>query len=122
MQGYLLLFVSIVFLLFGIQRSSSLYGLADGKQGILTSSCSYSKTGLKKPCAKKCLKHQTHSIPKGAANVATDCNQQLYAVVTVPDSNKLHSFDVVRVTNVADIHQHLSSPYLEKEHAPPRIS
>jgi hypothetical protein len=121
MKTYLLLFFSTLLLLFSIQKSSSLPGFADFKQNFVSKSCAYSKQGLKKPCAKKCLKHQTHSESKGAANMVTDCTQQVYAVVSAQQLPSFYTLAIVQATIVTDSNQ-LLSPYLETEHAPPRLS
>ncbi|WP_162426654.1 hypothetical protein [Pontibacter pudoricolor] len=121
MKTYLLLFVSTLFLLFGIQKSSSLPGAADFKQRFVSKSCKYSNQGFKKPCAKKCLKHQTHSEQKGAANVVTDCPQQTYGVASAQLLPAFYTLAVVQSTIVTNSNKHLS-PYLETEHAPPRLS
>ncbi|WP_242929153.1 hypothetical protein [Pontibacter vulgaris] len=121
MKTYLLLFLSTMFLLFGIQKSSSLPGFADFKQGIVSQSCKYSKHGFKKPCAKKCLKHQSHSEQKGAATTLTDCTQQAYAVVAAQQHHTFYTSVIAQSAIVTGINKHLS-PYLETEHAPPRLS
>ncbi|NDK55637.1 hypothetical protein [Pontibacter fetidus] len=121
MKSYLLLFFSTIFLLFGIQKSSSLPGVADFKQNLVTQSCKYSKHGLKKPCSKKCLKHTSHSEQKGAATTVSDCTQQAYAIVTAQQQHTFYTSAIVRSTIVTGINKHLS-PFLETEHAPPRLS
>jgi hypothetical protein len=121
MKTYLLLFFSIILLLFGIQKSGSLPGVADLKQHIVSKSCNYSNKGIKKPCAKKCLKHQTHSESKSAANMVTDCGQQVYAIVSSQQLHAFYTIAIVQPAIVTNTNQHLS-PYLETEHAPPRLA
>ncbi|MER2996605.1 hypothetical protein [Pontibacter populi] len=120
MKTYLLLFFSTLLLLFGIQKSSSLPGFADFKQSLVSKSCNYSHQGFKKPCTKKCLKHQTHSESKSAANTVTDCTQQVYAIVSSQQLHAFYSLIIVQPAIVTNSNQH-QSPYLETEHAPPRL-
>ncbi|WP_139308008.1 hypothetical protein [Pontibacter flavimaris] len=113
--------MSTLFLLFALQKSSNLPGVADFKQSLVAKGCKYGNSGLKKPCTKKCLKHQTHSESKGAANMVTDCTQQVYAIVTVQQLPSFYTMAMVQAIIVTDSNQHIS-PYLETEHAPPRLS
>ncbi|MER2999156.1 hypothetical protein [Pontibacter populi] len=121
MKNSLLLFLSIMLLLFGIQKSSILPSVAEMKQVILAKSCSHTKQGFKKPCARKCIKHQSHSEPKGAATTVTDCGQQVYAVAPAGGQNSFYQPYLIRTTIVSDSRQ-LLSPFLETDHAPPRLS
>ncbi len=120
MKSHLLLFFSIMLLLLSLQKSSK-YNFADARQVVLVKSCSYAHPGIKKPCAKKCIRHQTHSQSKGAATVVVDCGQQLYAVVHTLEIATSYNSATAQTVKVSNAPQHLS-PYLETEHAPPRLS
>ena len=120
MRNYLLLFVSFTLLLFTMPKNSSMRSFA--QQGELAKSCSYSKRFSKKACAQKCLKHQTHSDKQNnAAATATDCNQQVYAVVNALPSEPIIIFKANPDFILPHIQNHLS-PVLEHEPEPPRFS
>ncbi|PVY42238.1 hypothetical protein [Pontibacter virosus] len=86
MKHTLLLLLSTMLLLFTLaQPNKSVNGFACALKSELKAADAHKK--LKRPCAKKCLKHQTHSERKNAANVTIDCGQQLYAVVADAQSD-----------------------------------
>ncbi len=120
MRNYLLLFVSFTLLLFAMPKNSSMHSFA--QQGELAKSCSYSKRFTKKACIKKCLKHQTHSGKQNnAAATATDCGQQINAVVNTLPSESILLFKSNPDFILPHIRKHLS-PVLEHDPEPPRFS
>ncbi len=120
MRNYLLLFASFTLLLFALPKNSSLRGFA--QQVALNKSCAYSDNGVKKSCARKCIKHQTHNEQqKNAAGLAVDCSQQVYAVVNALYTAPLPSFRAKHDFILPLIRKHLS-PVLEHDPEPPRLS
>ncbi|MBC5994380.1 hypothetical protein [Pontibacter cellulosilyticus] len=120
MRTYLLLFLSILLLLFALPKNSSLRSFA--QQAELKKACSYSKRFVKKTCARKCLKHQTHSENQNnAANLGTDCNQQVYALVSALQAEPLIYLQAKRAFKTPLVRKHLS-PDLEHDPEPPRFS
>lgn len=120
MKNYLLLFVSFTLLLFAIPKSGSMRSFAQPAE--LTKSCSNSKGFGKKPCAKKCLKHQTHPDQQNnAAGISSDCSQQVYAVVNNLYSEPFPFFNIKLNFILPNIRKHLS-PVLEYDPEPPRLS
>ncbi|MBD1396453.1 hypothetical protein H9Q13_04695 [Pontibacter sp. JH31] len=120
MKHYLLLFLSTLLFLFTLtQPSKSVSGLACAIKNELKVADNYQKR--KSPCAKKCLKHQTHSEQKSAANVTIDCGQQLYAVIADIQSKTLFKSGAGQplITSVQDKHQ---DPHLGADPDPPRLS
>ncbi|WP_018477728.1 hypothetical protein [Pontibacter roseus] len=120
MKNYLLLFVSLTLLLFATPKNDSLRSFA--QQAALKKDCTYSKRFGKKPCAKKCLKHQTHSNQQNnATGIAADCSQQVYAVVNELHSELINLLSAKQDFTLPHIRKHLS-PVLEYDPKPPRIS
>ena len=121
MKSYLLLFFSILLLLFTLPRPDrNVSRFAGTEQAVLKKSCN-SKRLARRTCAKKCLKHQTHSEQQNAASFATDCSQQLYAVVAAeqPDAG----IALVALEPVIRFAQKKHpSPILESEPDPPRVA
>ncbi|MFD1184797.1 hypothetical protein [Pontibacter rugosus] len=120
MKNYLLLSLSFMLLLFALPKNSSMRSFAE--QAALKKDCTYSKRFGKRPCIRKCLKHQTHSRQQNSASgVASDCSQQVYALV-----NTLHEMPVVFFTAkpsvvLPQLRKHLP-PVLENDPEPPRLS
>ncbi|MEJ8803383.1 hypothetical protein [Pontibacter sp. H249] len=120
MRTYLLLFLSTLLLLFALPKNSNLRSYA--QQGELRKSCSYSKRFVKKPCTRKCLKHQTPSENQNnAANLATDCHQQVYALVHSLQTEPFVYPLAKRTYILPRIRKHLP-PDLEHDPEPPRLS
>jgi hypothetical protein len=108
MNHYLLLLLSAMLFLFTLaQPNKPVNGNACALKSELKAADDHKK--LKRPCAKKCLKHQTHSGQKNAANVTIDCGQQFYAVMANKQSETLFK-------SVAG--QQLMAPVQLKHHAP----
>ncbi|MBB6610530.1 hypothetical protein H7F15_05740 [Pontibacter sp. Tf4] len=120
MRYYLLLFVSLTLLLFMMPKNDSLRSFA--QQSTLKKGCTYSRHFGKKPCAKKCLKHQAHSGQQSnAAGIVIDCSQQVYAIVNELPSELFISFVSPYKFTIPHIRKHLA-PVLEYDPEPPRIS
>ncbi|MFD2513280.1 hypothetical protein ACFSRY_05335 [Pontibacter locisalis] len=120
MRSYLLLFLSTLLLLFALPKNSSLRSFA--QQAELKKTCSSSKRFAKKPCARKCLKHQTHSENhNNAANLVTDCSQQIYAIINSLQAKPIIYQPTKRALILPHIRKHLS-PDLEHDPEPPRFS
>lgn len=120
MKNYLLLFVSLTLLLFAMPKNDSMRSFA--QQAALKKDCQYSKRFGKKPCAKKCLKHQTHSNQQNnAAGIASDCGQQVYAVINDLPSDSFISSTPQHYFVLPHLRKHLS-PVLEYDPEPPRLS
>lgn len=120
MINYLLLFVSFTLLLFTMPKNSNMRSLAQQQE--LNKSCANSQPSGKKRCAKKCLKHQTHSNQQeNAAGIASDCSQQVYAVVNTLKSEPIISYRSEPDFILPHLRKYLS-PVLEYEPEPPRLS
>jgi hypothetical protein len=120
MKNYLLLFVSFTLLLFAMPKRDSLRSFA--QQAALKKNCSYSNHSGKKHCAKKCLKHQTHSGDQNnAAGIASDCSQQVFAIVHDLQTESISSFTSQQDFILPHILKH-HSPVLEYDPQPPRLS
>lgn len=120
MKNYLLLFLSLTLLLFAIPKNGSIRSFA--QQAALKKDCQYSKRFGNKPCTKKCLKHQTHSNQQSnAAGIASDCSQQVYAVVNEQPSDPLSPSSPQHDFMLPLVRKHLS-PVLEYDPEPPRLS
>lgn len=120
MRLYLLFFISFALLLFSTPKSSGMRSFA--QQRALGKPCAYSKPSAKKPCAKKCLKHQTHSNQQNnAAGIASDCSQQVYALVNDLQVDPIISFPAKDDFILPQLRKHLS-PLLEYDPEPPRLS
>jgi hypothetical protein len=121
MKSYLLLFFSILLLLFTLpnpDRNMSRFVVTE--QAVLKKTCN-SKRLAKRTCAKKCLKHQTHSEQQNAANFATDCSQHLYAVVAAEQFEVSFAPFAFQPAARLTLKKHLS-PHLESEPDPPRLA
>ncbi|WP_266206195.1 hypothetical protein [Pontibacter kalidii] len=120
MKFYLLLFISFALLLFATPKSGGMRSFE--QQRALNKSCAYSKPSGKKPCAKKCLKHQTHSNQQdNPAGIVYDCSQQIYALVNDLQAELIISFTTKHDFMLPHIRKHLS-PILEYDPQPPRLS
>jgi hypothetical protein len=122
MKPYLLLFFSTLLMLFTLSQPGTLgYSLSCVKQSELKAATKYAGHPVKRKCAKKCLKHQTHSSQQNAATVVVDCNQQFFAVVA--ESEPAFDFlpSSLEVATIPADKKHLS-PSLEAEPDPPRFS
>lgn len=121
MRGYLIFFFSIIFLLFTLPDRVNLgSGLPQLEQSVLKKACS-SKRQVKRTCAKKCLKHQTHSEKQNAGHQASDCSQQYYALVAPLQPYTLPALVFLKRVKVAEAAMYLS-PNLKAEPDPPRFS
>lgn len=76
---------------------------------------------LKRPCARKCLKHQTHSEQKTPATVLVDCGPQLYAVVDEAHTDALFQFAAGQQP-AAPVRLSYLPPTLGADPDPPRFS
>lgn len=121
MKSYLLFFLSIMLLLFTLpNQGSKVNSLPGMEQGVVKKGCT-SKRLVKRTCRKGCLKHQTHSEQQNAANLAADCSQTIYALVTAIQEPKLYTPRHLSPTAFPTPSKYLS-PDLEAEHGPPRYS
>jgi hypothetical protein len=120
MKNHLLFFISLVLLLFTllspnrpVKRMACAVNMelkeTDGNQT------------AKRPCTKKCLKHQTHSEPQQAATVVVDCGQHFYAVVSDKELDK-PALSIPDLKLAIPASKEHSSPFLESEPDPPRFS
>jgi hypothetical protein len=120
MKHTLLLFLSTMLLLFTLaQPNKPVNGLACALKSELKAADDHKN--IKRPCAKKCLKHQTHSEQKGAANVTIDCGQQLYAVVASRQSDTLFKSGTKQQL-ILSVQRTYLSPNLGTDPDPPRFS
>ncbi|MFD2247926.1 hypothetical protein [Pontibacter ruber] len=120
MKTYLLLLLSTLLLLFTLPKNGLVgSSLSASEQSMIRKSCQ-NKRLVKRTCAKKCLKHQTHSDQQNAANLATDCSQQLFAVVTPLQPRLLFSLPAQPTLMLPSIRKHLS-PDLVDYPKPPRL-
>ncbi|MCP2044308.1 hypothetical protein [Pontibacter sp. HSC-36F09] len=76
---------------------------------------------LKRPCARKCLRHQTHSERNTPATVLVDCGPQLYAVVDAAQSDLLFH-PATGKQSAAPSQLRYLSPHLGADPDPPRFS
>lgn len=120
MKSYLLLFLGTMLLLFALPKSSvSVRSIGNSEQSNLVKSCSKSKFAVKRTCQKKCIKHQTHSEQQGAANLAVECGQQVYGLLTTSEHNVLHYYTIRINYPIANSSNYLS-PYLASDPDPPQ--
>lgn len=122
MKHYLLLFFSTLLLLFTLsQTDGRVSGFACVKQHELRTADNGDKRLVKRKCAKKCLKHQTHSEKQNGATAATDCSQQFFAIIAENKSSGVFLTGIAQLaTPSADsIHQ---TPSLKADPDPPRFS
>ncbi|PKV75156.1 hypothetical protein [Pontibacter ramchanderi] len=120
MKHTLLLLLSTLLLLFTVaQPQRPVKGIACVLKSELKATDTYKK--IKRPCAKKCLKHQTHSEQNKAANVTIDCGQQLYAVVNALQADATFIFGAKQQHFLTVQRKHLS-PNLGTDPDPPRFS
>ncbi|EJF11478.1 MULTISPECIES: hypothetical protein [Pontibacter] len=120
MKHTLLLLLSTILLLFTLaQPQKPVNGVACALKSELKAA--NLPTKLKRPCAKKCLKHQTHSEQKDSANVVIDCSQQLYAVVADKESDA-YLKSAARQQLMATVQQIHPAPSLGADPDPPRFS
>ena len=118
MRTYLLLFLSTLFLLFAMPKNNSM--LRKTQQAELKEAGRHCKRTGKKPCPKKCLRHQTSPSQQHNAGIATDCSQQLYAIVDLLQADTILSFTTASDYVLPHIRRHLS-PVLEHEPEPPQF-
>lgn len=122
MKGYLVLFLSTILLLFALPKSSiSMRSAGTTVQGELRKSCQLNKRALKRTCTKKCIKHQSHSEQQGAANLVTDCSQQVYALVTTSEHAFLTATQLQRNQIPSESGSYIP-PELATDPDPPRFS
>lgn len=120
MKGYLLLFLSTTLLLFALPKGGLTHGVNQMEQGqVVKKSCA--KKAYKRPCARKCLKHQTHSEQREAGTVVNDCSQPFYAILGPPQTSSLFAGDDSYKTPLSAPRRHLA-PDLANEPDPPRFS
>ncbi len=120
MNHYLLVLLSTLLFLFTLaQPQKPANGFACTLKSELKTADDHKK--LKRPCAKKCLKHQTHSEQKDAANIPIDCGQQLHAIVDDRQSNTLFNSSA-RQQFLASAHLKHLAPNLGADPDPPRFS
>ncbi|WP_266205925.1 hypothetical protein [Pontibacter kalidii] len=119
MKSHLLLFLSAVLLLFTLPKSGNLYGISGVEQSQqVKKNCAAG--ALKRPCTRKCLKHQTHSGQRGAGTVLTDCSQPFYALAPAPQQQP--SFVAEPAQQEARLPSGKPhSPFLQIEPDPPRL-
>lgn len=87
MKNYLLLFLSSMILLFLLPKTGSYMQLGQAMgQSTVKSSC-MNKQLVKRTCAKKCLKHQTHSKQQQDSNIGSDCSQHVVAIISLQANN-----------------------------------
>ena len=119
MKGYLLLFFSTLLLLFSLPengRPRNSYSATQRSE--LKKTCS-SRRLARHTCRKKCLKHRSHPQQQ-ATGSATDCSQQLYAVVTSPEHDLVYHFPDLQKA-MLPVCTSYRSPSLEAEPDPPRF-
>ncbi|MDX5420551.1 MAG: hypothetical protein LPK07_14300 [Hymenobacteraceae bacterium] len=120
MKHYSLLFLSTLLFLFTLaQPGKQVNGLACAKKSELKAAAVYKKH--KRPCAKKCLRHRTHSEQKNDANVTVDCGHQLYAVVSDTQPETPFKSGVGRQLMASAQRKH-HAPDLGSDPDPPRFS
>ena len=120
MKGYLLLFLSTMLLLFALPEGGFRHSVNLMEQGqVVKKSCAMK--AYKQPCARKCLKHQTHSEQRGAGTMLTDCSQPFYAILNTPQALPLFARADSHKTPLSTPRRHLA-PDLANEPDPPRFS
>lgn len=119
MKGYLLLFLSTTLLLFSLPKGSMLYGTLPTEQGTIKKKCAAGV--IKRPCARKCLRHQTHSEQREAGTVLTDCSQTFFAVLNAGQQPLQLPLASALVSTLNPVRKPLS-PYLKIEPDPPKIA
>ena len=122
MKHYLLLFLSTLLLLFTLsQTDGRVSGFACVKQHELRTADNADKRLVKRRCAKKCLKHQTHSEQQNGATAATDCSQQFYAIIAENKSADFFLSGIAQLATTSADRIHLTLS-LEADPDPPRFS
>lgn len=122
MKGYLLLFFSTLLMLFTLsQPGTRVNSFSCMKQSQLKEAINSDKHLVKRKCAKKCLRHQTHSEQQNGVTVVVDCSQPFYAVVAETESMVGFTPASLEVGVIPADRKHLS-PSLEAELDPPRFS
>lgn len=120
MKHYLLLFLSTLLILFTLaQPQKPVKGFACAEKSVLKAAVNSKK--IKRTCARKCLKHQTHSEQQNATNAPVDCSQQQYAVVADKYSTILFESAAMQQYMVP-VQLKLPAPHLGADPDPPRIS
>ncbi|WP_242916453.1 hypothetical protein [Pontibacter liquoris] len=119
MRYYLLLFLTMLLLLFAMPPNSRSRS-ADGSERV-AKTCRYSHNAQKRSCPGKCLKHQTHRTPQSAANSVTDCSAPQYAVLAAQDYPARFPLPGLHLAPVTNARKHLS-PDLPPAPDPPRFS
>lgn len=120
MKNHLLFFISLVLLLFTLLSPNRPVKRMSCAVNMELKETDGNKTA-KRPCTKKCLKHQTHSEPQQAATVIVDCGQNFYAVVSDKEQDKPDfAVPATKLAILASMEH--SSPFLESEPDPPRLS
>ncbi|MBB6610594.1 hypothetical protein H7F15_06065 [Pontibacter sp. Tf4] len=119
MRNYLLLFVSFTLLLFTMPKSNSLRSFT--QQAALKKDCKYSRFSGKRTCTKKCLRHHPLSGQQSNAGIASDCSQQVFAIVQEQQSASDKTSTTIRSYRLPHIRKYLS-PTIEYDPEPPRLS
>ncbi|TPE46239.1 hypothetical protein [Pontibacter mangrovi] len=122
MKSYLLLFVSTLFLLFALPKSSVVRTLQTQEQATLKGTTCSTKQKAKAACSKKqCLRHLTHSEKRGAATAFVDCSQSYSAAVFEQPHTLFYTLQDKALYTLALSPSYLS-PHLEAEPDPPQFS
>lgn len=122
MMRYLLLFISTLLMLFTLsQPDTRVNSFSCVKQSQLKEAINSDKHLVRRKCAKKCLRHQTHSEQQNAATVVVDCSQPFYALVAETEPTFDFTPASLAVATIPADRKHLS-PSLEAEPDPPRFS
>ncbi|WP_158607193.1 hypothetical protein [Pontibacter oryzae] len=121
MKNYLLLFMSTLLLLFVLPKNGSYAQRVLGmEQRSVKTSCA-TKRPVKPTCARKCLKHQTHSEQMPGANFASDCSQQVFAVISPQASYTMwHPLQLREIGTPASLTY--LSPELKIDPEPPKLA
>ena len=120
MKNHLLFFISLVLLLFTLLSPNRPVKRMACAVNMELKETDNNQTA-KRPCTKKCLKHQTHSEPQQAATVVVDCGQHFYAVVSDKEQDK-PDFAIPDLKLAIPASKEHASPFLESEPDPPRFS
>ena len=120
MKRYFFLFLSILLMLFALPKQGRVNSLSGMELAVLKKACS-AKRLVKRTCAKKCLRHQTHSQHQDTAGITTDCSTPAFAVLFTQEQEVPLSFPLMRAAMVTATKRYLS-PHLETDPDPPRFS
>ncbi|WP_461490511.1 hypothetical protein [Pontibacter sp. HJ8] len=122
MKCHLLLLFSLLLLLLTLsQPGGRVNGMLCAKQRDLTETLTAGQRQVKRTCAKKCLKHQTHSEQQSGTNFAPECSHPVYAVLTEMVPAAILPAALLQQVHLPAGKKHLP-PSLEAEPDPPRFS